>query len=170
MSILAADPGLKGAFAFRSAGHLIVQDMPTYTRAAGTRKTDRDFLDEAAVWRAMQAYYMLGAEVLFIEQVGGLPGQSASAAFTFGQGYGAVVMAARAVGLRIEYVRPQEWKGKLRVPSDKRASSVRATELMPEHAELWTARRGHLNQEHAIGRADAAMIALYAERHMGGAK
>ena len=39
---------------------------------------------------------------------------------------------------------------------------------MPEDAGLWTARRGHCTRAQAIGRAEAALIALYGVRLLGG--
>jgi len=42
--------------------------------------------------------------------------------------------------------------------------AVLAGKLMPEDAGLWTARRGYCTRAHAIGRAEAALIALYGIR------
>lgn len=158
--IFACDPGLSGAFTLmRPTGAIVwVADMPTYTKTVG--RVDRRFIAEADVLSLVQEAFMLhNAHTFVIEEVGGAPGQSAPAAFTFGYGAGIVSMAARATGMAIESVRPQEWKSALRVPKDKRASRARATELMPVHAELWPLKKHD-------GRAESAMLALWQVRRM----
>lgn len=158
--ILACDPGLKGAFAFYDGTALSVRDMPTFTQKAGARKTDRPFIDGARVANLVRSVQraQLSAHgdplVMVMEQVGGIPGQSAPAAFTFGCGVGMVLGAAHAFQMRIERVAPTTWKSALRVPADKRAARARASELLPAYSDLWPL------QKHE-GRAEAAMIALY---------
>ena len=151
--ILAVDPGLSGAFAFYDGTALSVRDMPTYTAVAGVRKTNRKFIDEAGVLRTLSSVRLV-AEILVMEQVGGIPGQSAPAAFTFGYGVGVVLTAARCAGYRIERVAPATWKSALKVPADKRASRARASEMLPSHSGLWQRQKDD-------GRAEAAMLALY---------
>ena len=161
--ILAVDPGLKGAFAVYGEGSLTVYDMPTYTKNAGSRNLSRDFIDAQGVLRLVREAHLLGCDLFVIEDVGGLPGQSASGAFVFGRGVGEVEMAARSIGMRLERVRAATWKAGLRVPADKRAARARASELMPQWSHLWPL------QKHD-GRAEAAMLALYAERFLLGGK
>jgi hypothetical protein len=151
--ILAVDPGLSGAFAYYDGTALAVRDMPTYTAKAGARQTDRRFIDEAGVLRLLSST-RLAADILVMEQVGGIPGQSAPAAFTFGYGVGFVLGVARQIGYRIERVSPATWKSALRVPADKRAARARASELLPAYSDLWPL------QKHD-GRAESAMLALY---------
>jgi hypothetical protein len=151
--ILAVDPGLTGAFAYYDGAALAVRDMPTYVAKAGARRTDRKFIDEAAIVNMVRSAAR-NAKILVIEQVGGIPGQSASSAFVFGKGVGVIVGAAHAFGLRIETVAPATWKSALRVPADKRAARARASELLPGCATLWPL------QKHD-GRAESSMIALW---------
>lgn len=151
--ILAVDPGIHGALAYYDGVALSVRGMPTYTIKAGKRQTDRPRIDEARLVSMLRSA-KLNAQVLVIEQVGGIPGQSAPAAFTFGHGVGVVIGAAVALGYRIERVAPSQWKSALRVPADKRASRARASELLPAYSDLWPL------QKHD-GVAEAAMIALW---------
>jgi hypothetical protein len=158
--ILGVDPGLKGAFAYYDGVTLSIRDMPTYTAKAGARRTDRVFIDEGRVVGLMrslvngQRKLHIPDPILVIEQVGGIPGQSASSAFVFGRGVGVIIGAAHAFGLRIEVVAPATWKSALRVPADKRASRARASELLPAYSDQWPL------QKHD-GRAEASMIALW---------
>ena len=151
--ILACDPGLSGALAVYDGKSLDVRDMPTFTAKAGARQTDRKFIDEANAVRMIQNCRR-GASIFLIEQVGGIPGQSAPAAFTFGYGVGVVLTAARCAGYRIERVAPATWKSALKVPADKRAARARASELLPAYSGLWARQKDD-------GRAEAAMLALY---------
>lgn len=157
--ILAVDPGLTGALVLRGAGVFMHWRMPTYTKAAGPRNTERKFLYEPGVCEIVLAARLMGAEHAVIEDVFGVPGQSASGAFTFGYGAGVVVTACRLNDLTIDKVRPDRWKQAMRVPRDKRASRARASELMPEQSHLWT-------KAGDDGIAEAAMLALYAEKHL----
>lgn len=154
------DPGIHGALALRGEGALVtVWDVPTYQRTAGARHAQRDFIDEGALLGIVEGAQVMGADLFCIEEVGGLPGQSAAAAFVFGRGYGAALMAARAFGLRLETVKSSVWKLRLRVPADKSAARVRASELMPDAAHRWPLKKHD-------GRAEAAMLGLYAEKFL----
>ena len=160
--IVSCDPGISGAlclFDTRTDTPQDIAPMPIFDKAVS--KKTRKAVDENAVLTAMRIYESLGARQLFIEQVGGLPGQSAPAAFTFGQGYGAVRMAALACGLAIEPVPPATWKGALRVPKDKKAARARAGELLPAFTHYWPLVKDD-------GKAEAAMLGLYAARYLRG--
>jgi hypothetical protein len=157
--ILAIDPGLSGALVLKGQGVFMHWPMPVFTKIAGARKTDRRFIDEDAVCRLIGDTRVMGGELAVIEDVGGLPGQAAAGAFTFGYGYGVLITACRMHGYPLERVKAAKWKPALRVPADKRAARARASELLPEQSHLWT----KSNQD---GIAEAAMIALYAERYL----
>lgn len=160
--ILACDPGLGGALCFYDPklGRMEVDDMPTFTKKTG-KSAKRRTLDEHALFDLVGKWKAEGAVHLYIEAVGGLPGQSAPAAFNFGSGYGAVRMAAIAHGLSIEAVPPATWKTALRVPSNKHGARQRASEMIPTHRHLWPRVKDD-------GRAEAALLALYAFRHLNG--
>lgn len=155
--IVACDPGINGAFAYWISTQLYVVNMPTQQRLIAGKKL-RKVIDEGEVISTMQVFAMLGATGLLIEQVGGLPGQSAPAAFTFGQGYGTVRVAAMAAGLAIETVSPAVWKNALKVPKDKNAARQRASEMLPGYRHFWSRAKDD-------GMAEAAMLSLYKRRN-----
>lgn len=156
--ILAIDPGLRGALARYDGEHLSILDMPTTVRQLASGKV-RDTINEAELVRLV-GLAALEADLLVMEQVGGIPNQSASGAFTFGRGVGVIIGATISIGLRREEVHPATWKGALRVPADKRAARARASELLPAYSGLWPL------QKHD-GRAESAMLALYAWQVFG---
>lgn len=168
--ILAADPGLTGAFAVVAYGHVHVKDMPTYTAPAGPRQRDRDFLDFPKIIETLAYFQVLGCEILVIEKVGGIPGQAAHAAFGFGEGAGFIRGAAMVMGYRVELVPPSTWKSAMRCPSDKKKAIGRATELMPAWANLWAPTRGNGSEAQRSGRAEAALMSLYGETVFGALK
>lgn len=161
MLIAACDPGVSGALAIRDTAaqrFLAIDAMPIYSRMVGNKA--RDTVDPYGLVAWFQAWANGGVEALFIEQVGGAPGQGAATAFTFGLGAGMVHAAAIAAGLRLVRVPPQVWKRALGCSSDKKAAVHRATELMPNYRNHWPRPSNAGDQ----GKAETAMIALYAER------
>lgn len=160
--IVACDPGISGALALWdwTTGRLDIARMPTQTKQIAGRKL-RTVIDEGEVLSTLQAFSAMGATHLFIEAVGGLPGQSAPAAFNFGQGYGTVRVAALAAGMALEAVPPAVWKGALKVSKDKHAARNRASEMIPTHKHLWSMAKDD-------GLAEAALLALYGERWIKG--
>lgn len=157
MKILAIDPGLSGAFARYDGQTLVVDAMPTVRRDAGPRNTSRAFMDELRIARALPA---LKIDLAVIEKVGGLPRQSAPAAFTFGRGVGFLLGVLAGAGVEIREVHASTWKAALVVPADKKLARARASELFPAYAELWSRAKDD-------GLAEAAMIALYAWQVFG---
>jgi len=164
--VVACDPGLTGAFALydTEAGTLAVHDTPTLKQSVGRNK-DRAVLDHEAVINLLTGFQMLGATHFVIEHVQGLPGQSAPAAFNFAGAYFVPLMAARMLGYTIERVKPEIWKARLRVPKDKNgtASRNRASEMLPAHKHMWPLVKHD-------GRAEAALIAVWAAQTLGGAR
>lgn len=51
-----------------------------------------------------------GDVVCYMEKVGGMTGQSATASFVFGKGYGELTMALLAKGISTTLVTPQKWQ------------------------------------------------------------
>jgi crossover junction endodeoxyribonuclease RuvC len=160
--IVACDPGIHGAFALNdwATGRLEIVPMPTQQRFIAGRKL-RTVIDEAEVVSTLACYAAMGATTFFIEQVSGLPGQSAPAAFTFGQGYGTVRAAAIAAGMALESVPAAVWKVALKVPKDKSAARMRASEMIPTHRHLWAMAKDD-------GLAEAALLSLYGQRWITG--
>jgi len=159
MIIIGIDPGLSGAIAVKTSTGWFLVDMPTLTTVVGKKK--RAIYDQGLLLDKLRRCARPGVHtVAYVEEVGGMPGQSAPRAFNFGFGCGLIRMALVASGIAIEPVRPQEWKSALRVPKDKRASIARACELLPYIADRFDGRSGGSEAQRS-GRAEAAMIALY---------
>jgi hypothetical protein len=163
MLILASDPGLHGALAAYDEGRrsLTVVDMPTQTREMASRKL-RDTVDELELISFFSTWAGMGATTLYLEQVGGMPGQSAHGAYMFGSYVTAVRVAAKAAGLVVHEVTPARWKAAMRAPKDKDGARLRASELLPAFSHLWPLKKHD-------GRAEAALLALYGAQR-GGAK
>jgi crossover junction endodeoxyribonuclease RuvC len=82
-----------------------------------------------------------------------MPKQGVTSAFTFGKGYGALLMALTAAGIPFETVTPQRWQKALGCLSkgDKNVTKRKAQQLWP-----------HITWTHNT--ADAALIAEYGRR------
>lgn len=162
--ILACDPGLTGAFALLTGETLAVRDMPTFEAKAGKRNTDRSFLDRSAIIALLGNYAMvLDVDTLVIEHVGGIPGQAAHGAFTFGHGAGGITYAAEAIGYTVHEVPAVRWKSAMKCPADKKRAIDRATEEFPAYANLWAPVRGNGSEAQRSGRAEAALLARYGQ-------
>jgi len=157
--ILGVDPGLNGALCFYDGARLSVVDMPT--RIVLVSRKERRAIDEAKVLEQVRQFELFGAEILMIEQVSGMPGQSGPAAFTFGYGVGVVTMAALACGLAIEKVAPSHWKAALGLKTAHKGQSIlMAREKFPECADLFMRVKDD-------GRAEGALIAWYGWKTRG---
>ena len=156
--ILAVDPGVTGALAWTDGFALAVRDMPT-EQATVNRKERR--VISATGLEHMLRTARLHADVLVIEQVGGMPGQSGPAAFTFGYGAGLLTGMAKVLGYRVELVAPARWKAAMDCPADKDGARARASQAWPRWAGLWARKMDH-------GRAEASLLALYGWKVFGG--
>lgn len=191
--VVGVDPGLYGAMARYddSTGILDVTDMPIWYMTVGKKQRPRVDAVELAEYFDMQK--MLGAELVLIEQVGGRPKQSASAAYVFGYTVGLIYMACIAARLPIETVPPQVWKKVLNVPgkrdgrkgadkpvyaTEQEAKTAkrefkkqvdgaligRADEIFPNYRDVWRGPKGGFS----LDRAEAALLAFYAGRYQVG--
>jgi hypothetical protein len=149
--ILAVDPGLRGAFAMTDGKSLHIRDMPT--RKVIINNHERDQIDEDALWPLLRNARK-STNIALVERVGGLPGQSGPAAFTFGHGVGLMRGMMHALSFEVVPVEAVRWKTVMKCPRDKNEARGRASELWPEHADLWRLKKHD-------GRAEAAIIALY---------
>ena len=166
MIILGCDPGLTGAFAAvdtASERVLSCVDMPIYLQGRRSARFHKRAIDPEGVTDWLSGQKLCGAARLAIEEVQGLPGQSAPAAFNFGYGYGIVLSIARMLGFEICTSRPQQWKGFFGIqgggPKGKQDSLVHARRLFPHDSGHWPRTSDH-------GRAEAALIALYGARNV----
>lgn len=164
--LVAVDPGLTGAITTYDTyrGRMDILDMPVIEAEISAKKT-RKVLNEPEVFALFQGLAAIGFTDCFVEKVGGMPGQSAPAAFTFGYGVGVIHTAAMATGMSLHTIPPATWKAALRAPKDKKASCRRAIELIPTHRDFFTKGK---TQETRSGRAESAMLAVYGERWLRG--
>jgi crossover junction endodeoxyribonuclease RuvC len=156
-AFLGIDPGLSGAIASYdpATGDLVVHDIPTHTLKRNG-KTKRE-IDLHATARIMDDLASSAGASITVEQVGAMPSQGVSSVFAFGKAYGALLALAASTFVPLHTVTPQVWKKALQVPSAKDGARARASALLPRHAGLWPRAKDD-------GRAEAALIALYASR------
>ncbi len=151
--ILGIDPGAHGAFAFLNKSGKVVEivDMPTIKVKVNGK--DRDRVSSALIVSLLKPY-AAEIELAVLEQVGGLTGQSASAAFTFGYSCGMVEGVLSALEIPVKLVTPQTWKKSFGLNKDKGLSRQMAIRLWPEKAELF-------KRVADADRAEAALIAKW---------
>ena len=132
------DPGVNGGIA------MLAEDSG---RVIGTWKmpsTERDLIDMLDVMEPAHAT---------LERVSASPQMGVVSAFTFGKGYGGLMMALSAVRIPFDLVSPVKWQNALgcRSGGDKNVTKRRAQQLFP-----------NVKITHAI--ADALLLAEYGRR------
>lgn len=102
---------------------------------------------------------------VYIEKVGGIPGQGASSAFSFGRGCGHLEMALLALKLRTNYVTPQKWQKMYQVGSSSITKSTAAEKK--EHKLKLKTKAQSLFPEQKVTNAtcDALLIAEYGRKN-----
>lgn len=158
--ITGIDPGLSGAFAFLDIEAFTIQivDMPTNEFATSTKnKTEVDPYGIVDV--------LDGREIMhtYLEEVFSSPQMGVTSAFNFGEGKGMLRGVIAALGIPLTQVRPATWKKEMRVPADKKATVMRASQLIPGAAPMFKGPRGGLYD----GRAEASLIAMYGAMELG---
>ena len=153
---LGIDPGQTGAVAALADGRLDrFVDMPTSPRKAGGHQVSGAAL--ATSLREILAAHPGAYVIAALEQVNAMPNQGSSSGFRFGQSDGVVRGVLGALGVGFVEVPPQMWKRHLRLTGcDKDAARTLAIQRFPGAAAT-------LARKKDIGRADALLIALWAE-------
>ena len=154
------DPGSKGAIAAWDGSRLRVWDMPMHVVTRG--KTEKLRADLSGISRLASALSMLSPTLAVQEDVGGMPGQSAPAAFNFGWTCAATAMALAAHGVPFRLITPRVWKDSYGLKGEKDDAIALASQLFPAFVDYWTDRRGNGSADQRGGRAEAALIARYA--------
>ncbi len=148
---LGIDPGLGGAIAMlRGDRHVVVWDMPTVQRGG------RGELDMRALADLLREPARGSIEAV-VEHVHAMPRDSKVGAFSFGHSFGGARGVLAALSIPYTLAAPNVWKKALSVPAGKDAARARASELLPGFACLWPLKKHD-------GRAEAALLALYARR------
>jgi hypothetical protein len=143
MNYLGVDPGLTGGLA-------LISDEGRVLRVSKMPITEADLLLELNAMCADEPRAV-------VEQVGASPQMGVVSAFTFGKGFGGLLMALTAVGVRFDLAVPRKWQGALGCLSggDKNITKRRAQQLFPDFTIT------HAN-------ADALLLAEYARRFHSG--
>jgi len=152
MIFLGIDPGVGGAIAVLDdlGGIVEMIDMPVIEVRIG--KTARPRVSPAGLRSALLPY--AECTICAVEKVGGITGQSASAAFTFGHACGLLEGALAALLMPVAPVTPQAWKRSAGLAADKGAAREAAMRLWPGRAQLFARKKDD-------GRAEAALIARH---------
>ena len=156
--IVGIDPGFSGAIALLNPTTMQVEihDMPILPD-----KTGKTILDYT---RMVNVLIPQGTRpIAMVEQVSAMPGQGVSSMFRFGQCYGALLAAIHGHGFEVHYAPPNRWKKYFGLSSDKGVSRGLAKQRFPAQSKLF-------DRVKDDGRAEAALLALYALETIQGAK
>ncbi len=149
------DPGLHGAIALlKDNGELVsVLDMPIMASTGDRQQVNAAELAKM-LWPCRKEP-MNGLVTAYVERVAAMPGQGVSSMFNFGVSYGVVLGVLAALGIPVILMSPGKWKraaGLIGKPKD--FSRTVAQQLYPDAS---------LGRKRDCGRADAILIALYAD-------
>jgi crossover junction endodeoxyribonuclease RuvC len=153
--VIGIDPGLDGGLALLQPEGLTMSVMPVV--AGGTKR----YLDEQALVQWLSGW---PTARVWIEAVGARPGQGVVSLFSFGTGWGLVRGICAGLGLPYQLVRPQEWQGEVLKGMPKGSEYLVASRLWPQAEWRATPR---CTKPHS-GLVDAALIAEYGQRKIGG--
>lgn len=154
--ILGVDPGQSGAIAALADGAPVgFIDMPTRERKAGGLMIDGTRL--AAELRGLRQHHPGAYTFAVVEQVSAMKGQGVTGMFRFGQADGIARGVLEALGIPLIEVHSSTWKRYLQLTGEEKdAARLLALSRFPGLAAV-------LARKKDIGRADALLIALWAE-------
>lgn len=110
--IIAVDPGKNGGLAVINGKSVLTRKMP---------ETPKDLFDFLKKFAKMDV-------VCVLETVGGMPGQGGKAMFTFGVGYGYIVMALLALEIKTYPITPQRWQKEFSLGTTKSGGNLTTTQ------------------------------------------
>lgn len=154
MKIIGVDPGATGAFAILDTDtrRLVLIDMPTAKIKRGPRTVNQ--VDAVRLAELLSPHIEDGIRAI-IEKVHSMPGQGVASTFSFGRAAGIIEGVLAALGVPFSLVPPATWTKKMRLFGGKDGSRLKAQELFPDQAHLFSRKKDD-------GRADATLIACYA--------
>ena len=130
---------------------LHIEDMPVVlAKRGGTTKREIAAYILAAIVRKFRPDHA------YIELVGARPGQGVTSMFAFGKSTGLVIGVIAALEISMTFLRPTEWRKSTRTRQGKDGARLRAQQLFPAHAHLYSRKKDD-------GRADATLIAVAGE-------
>jgi crossover junction endodeoxyribonuclease RuvC len=156
MNIAGIDPGISGGIATKLPGGMVAEKLPIIKKTKGSE------IDIHSLIRILKAN---SVEIVYLEKMGIRPGEGARSGATAGINWGTIYGALIAVGVKVEVVTPQRWKGSILAgtPKDKDAAIGYARRNYPE-VDLIP--RGCRTPQDGI--ADAVCICVYGVRNEGG--
>jgi Holliday junction resolvasome RuvABC endonuclease subunit len=157
MNWIGIDPGLDGAIAVMCEGSITLIDTPTVCNG---KKRDMDLY---TIVRLLKGLSNSQDVMAAIESVHSMPGQGVASTFSFGKGFGMWLGILAALNIPHQAVAPQTWKKVMLADGgkEKDASRVKAMQLYPQIADQLSRKKDH-------GRADALLIAAWAQRAVYG--
>lgn len=155
-AFIGIDPGVNGALACFNRGELVIEDMPTFeVKRGNSLKREVDALGVLRWLRNINTATIV--TFALIEQAGCRPGQAVNAVHANGRNWGVAYGCLASMNWPTQIVTPVAWKRSMGCPAAKDEARKIASQLMPAHAHIWARAKDD-------GRAEAALIALYAER------
>jgi len=138
MIYMGIDPGKSGGIASIENGVAIAHKMPA---------TEQDIYEQLKIISVSSTGCFC-----VIEKVHSSPQMGVTSAFTFGRGYGGLLMALSAIGIPFVECTPNKWQMRLscQTKGDKNITKRKAQQLFPD-----------IKITHAI--ADALLIAKYCQ-------
>ena len=144
------DPGITGAIArISQSGAYEVHDIPIMANGKGKAKV-KNWINAAAFHELLGTFYE--HEIVFVERMTAMPGQSSQTAMSVGDSLGVIRGVCAAQGKSIEIITPQSWKKYYNLGKDKEICRAKAIELFPNAS---------LSRKKDHNRAEALLIAKY---------
>lgn len=156
--VIGIDPGKAGGIA-------MLDECGSVVSCVKMPETPLDLYDHlAGLVASCSTHVSEPAVYVYIEKVGGIPGQGASSAFSFGVGCGHLEMALIALRLRTNYITPQKWQKMYQVGSSSITKSTAAEKR--EHKKKLKAKAQLLfpGQKVTNANCDALLIAEYGRK------
>jgi len=151
--ILAFDPGIGGGYALYGNRTLKTFYMPT-------RKSGRKNKVNTKMLVEHLRPYAPRIKMAVTEKVGVMTGdEGVVAMFNFGYGAGILEGVVTALDIPMVKLNPAVWKPGMGLNRDKTVSLKLARKLFPQHTEQFALKRDD-------GRAEAALMAYFAERNL----
>ena len=124
LAVMSADPGIHGAFCIMDIDGTILDLTPRH-------KTRRELRDYLTHWRD-------AIRIAYVERVGAMPGDGKVGSFSFGQGYGEILMGLECVGILYDLVDPRVWQASMKCMTggNKAITRRKAESLWP--GRKWT--------------------------------
>jgi crossover junction endodeoxyribonuclease RuvC len=149
MIVWGIDPGMKGGIAALEAESRQLrwlEDVPIVGKQVAPTLL-RDLVNQT--W----------PDMVVIELPGIRPQQATQTGYKIGLNYGVLLGVFGALDIPVQAHSSTKWKGAMRLSSDKELSRRRAL-------ETWPSMSHRLNLKRHDGRAEAALIALWAVQHL----